>query len=66
MRVIVDLELPEGATHHCGLVTDEPMFLKMKLIAEIEHWFEYDPARKDWFLFGHNKPLCAKPLEFVE
>ena len=66
MRIIVDLDVPEGATHYCGLLTDEPLFLKMKLVGGGEHWFEYDPTREEWLLYSQQKPRWAKPLEFVK
>lgn len=64
-KVIVEIEIPEGATHYLGSIVDEPTFVKCKQIGGFDHWFCCD-NEVDWVLYSHAKPSFAKEIPFLE
>lgn len=66
VRVVVEIEIPEGATHYSGRLDDMPTFFKKKDING-PHWFDYYEDRDVWILFGQQESYeFLKPLETVE
>lgn len=65
-KVIIELNIPEGATHYLGNPPGEMEFFKKVYINEITHWFSYDNRRDGWYLDCHGKGWGFKELQFVE
>lgn len=71
IRVVVEVEAPEGATHYGGELTggleckgcDRPSWYKRVDIGVVgEHWFKWNEERKAWFFCGHYHPHWVKDI----
>jgi len=57
VKVIVEIEVPEGATHYGGSLTDDPTWYKCTQIGVVgAHWWYYSADRKSWIFMGHFPP----------
>ena len=66
----VSIDIPNGAEYYSGNLLDPPTctYFKHTMIAGYEHWWYYDPSskRKEWLLFGHNKPSYCDPVSEIQ
>lgn len=65
IEVIVKIEIPNGATHYFGDLTDSPTFLKKTYVGVVgAHWWWYDNEKDRWCLHNHSEepPHWAKEI----
>ncbi len=66
IKVMVEVEIPAGATHHSGTNFDEDTtYYKCLDIAGYDHWFAFHDDKDDWILSGHSKPHWCKEIEIL-
>ena len=66
VKVIRTINAPDGSTHYCGDLMEDPTFYKMTMVGVVgEHWWYFDPERNGWYLSGHSKPHWIKELQEV-
>jgi hypothetical protein len=52
---------PDGATHYCGQLRDEPSFFKLTQVGVADkHWWVWEDGV--WKFWGVNSPRMVKPL----
>lgn len=59
VKVITQVEVPDGATHYHGDILDTPTFFKCTQVGGFDHWWYYAHG---WLLFGHSPPNWMKEL----
>jgi hypothetical protein len=62
-KLLIDVEIPDGATHYAGNLANDASFFKKKKIAQYDHWFVYNVIA-GWHLYTHSKANCIKPIPF--
>ena len=61
IKVTVEVEVPEGATHYAGEILDDPTYWKSLQRSDGEHWYIWEAERRAWCPTGTTKPywICA-------
>lgn len=62
IKVSIEIEVPDGATHYRGDILDRPFFFKCTKVAGYDHWWVHEPDRVGWWLVGHSPPHFMKEL----
>ena len=61
VKVVVEVEVPEKATHYSGELTSFPCFYYCSQVGVVgDHWWYYHEG--DWILHSHHKPHWIKEL----
>jgi hypothetical protein len=63
IKVMVEIEIPDDATHYTGELTDTATWWKKKLIAGFPQWLYWDIAREEWMVHGDYAPWFIKEIE---
>lgn len=65
LKILIEIEIPDGSTHYFGSLRHSPLFLKKEYIGVVgAHWFTFDEEQQKWILFKHGEevPHWAKEL----
>lgn len=65
LKVVIEIEAPEGATHYSGYASEITEYFKCVKYGVVgDHWFYFN--RNDgWRFVGHDKPWFVKSLSDI-
>lgn len=56
VKVVVEVEAPEGATHYTGWLPTEATWWKSRPIAGFPQWLSWNPVSREWYVQGDHPP----------
>ena len=62
LRIPVEIEAPDGATHYLGNHNDMSFYKKKDIGVAGEHWFCWSEIQKTWVMISHHHPHWIQPI----
>ena len=66
IKVTVEVDVPEGATHYAGEILDDPTYWRPKERSDGLYWQYWCETRHSWMFSGINKPHWISLLSEVK
>lgn len=67
IKVVVEIEAPEGATHYAGPLLEDPTWWKFltNSTGAIQVWCYWSESKQEWLVQSEREPLGLKVIEEV-
>ena len=64
VKIVVDIDVPNGATHYTGSLLDDPIWFKFTVNSTkvIRVWCYWSPLNDAWMIYGEKPPYFLKEI----
>ncbi len=65
-KIAIEINVPEGATHYCGNLLDDPTWYKTEILTGVPYWLYWSNQHNEWMIKGETKPHWVIDIPFIE